>query len=83
MSDESCGRPDEIVRGPTELNRGRLTVLCQVPRQGKTQAINMALSHASAEIVVFADANSIYASGAIRLLVRSFADPSAGTCPAT
>ena len=78
VSDGSTDRTDEIVRGLAELNPGRLTLLRQEPRQGKTQAINMALRHVSAEIVVFADANSIYAPGAIRLLVRSFADPSVG-----
>ena len=78
VSDGSTDRTDEIVRGLAKLTPGRLTFLRQDPRQGKTQAINMALRHVSAEIVVFADANSIYAPNAIRLLVRSFAEPSVG-----
>lgn len=78
VSDGSTDRTDEIVRGFAEANPERVTFLRQEPRQGKTQAINTALSHASAEIVVFADANSIYAPNAIRMLVRSFADPSVG-----
>jgi hypothetical protein len=38
----------------------------------------MALGHTSSDIVVFADANSHYALNALRLLVRSFDDPSIG-----
>lgn len=78
VSDGSTDRTDEIVRGLVDRSEGRLKLLRQEPRQGKTQALNMAIEHASAEIVVFADANSIYSPGAIRSLVRSFADPSVG-----
>jgi cellulose synthase/poly-beta-1,6-N-acetylglucosamine synthase-like glycosyltransferase len=53
-------------------------LLRQEPRQGKTEALNTALRHTFDEIVVFADANSMYAPNALRLLVRSFADPSVG-----
>jgi cellulose synthase/poly-beta-1,6-N-acetylglucosamine synthase-like glycosyltransferase len=53
-------------------------LLRQEPRQGKTQALNLALRHASTDLVVFSDANSIYAPNALRALVRSFADMSVG-----
>lgn len=78
VSDGSTDRTDDIVRGLVARSGGRLRLLCQEPRQGKTQALNMALHHTSADIVVFADANSIYAPNALRSLVRSFADPSVG-----
>ena len=78
VSDGSTDRTDEIVRSLVDRSEGRLTLFRQEPRQGKTQALNMALRHTSAEIVVFADANSIYAPGAIRSLARNFADPSVG-----
>ena len=78
VSDGSTDRTDEIVRGLADRSKGRLRLMRQDPRQGKTQAINMALHHTSADIVVFADANSIYASGAIRSLARNFADPAVG-----
>jgi cellulose synthase/poly-beta-1,6-N-acetylglucosamine synthase-like glycosyltransferase len=78
VSDGSTDRTDDIVRSLVDRNGGRLKLFRQEPRQGKTQALNMALRHTSAEIVVFADANSIYAPGAIRSLVRNFADPSIG-----
>ncbi len=78
VSDGSTDRTDEIVRSLVDSSKGRLKFFRQEPRQGKTQALNMAVGHTSAEIAVFADANSIYAPGAIRSLVRNFADPSIG-----
>jgi cellulose synthase/poly-beta-1,6-N-acetylglucosamine synthase-like glycosyltransferase len=78
VSDGSTDRTDEIVRGLVDRSEGRLRLFRQEPRQGKTQALNMAVEHTSAEIVVFADANSMYSPEAIRSLVRSFADPSVG-----
>ena len=78
VSDGSTDRTDEIVRSLVDRSEGRLKFFRQEPRQGKTQALNMAVGHTSAEIVVFADANSIYAPGAIRSLARNFADSSVG-----
>lgn len=79
ISDGSTDRTDAIVR---ELAAGReettLRLLRQEPRQGKTQALNLAATQGTGEILVFADANSIYAPDAIRRLVRGFADPSVG-----
>jgi len=78
VSDASTDRTDEIVQQLAGHSEGRLRLLRQEPRQGKTQALNTALLHTSADIVVFADANSIYAPDAVRQLVQSFADPSVG-----
>lgn len=76
--DGSTDRTDEIVRGIARHSGGRLKLLRQEPRQGKTQALNMAVTHASGDILVFADANSIYAPDTTRALAQSFADPSVG-----
>ena len=78
VSDGSTDRTDEIVRGLIKQSQGRLRLLRQEPRQGKTQALNLALRHTASEIVVFSDANSIYAPSAVRALVRSFADSGVG-----
>jgi cellulose synthase/poly-beta-1,6-N-acetylglucosamine synthase-like glycosyltransferase len=78
VSDGSTDRTDEIVQGLADRSGGRLKFLRQEPRQGKTQALNLALSHASTDLVVFADANSLYAPNALRTLVRGFADLSVG-----
>lgn len=78
VSDGSTDRTDGIVRDIAERGGGRLRLLRQEPRQGKTQALNRAAAGASGDILVFADANSIYAPDAIRRLVRNFADPTVG-----
>jgi glycosyltransferase involved in cell wall biosynthesis len=78
VSDGSNDRTDEIVRDLAGRSEGRLRLLRQEPRQGKTQALNRAVQETSADMVVFADANSMYAPGAVRALVRNFADPSVG-----
>lgn len=75
VSDESDDGTDEAL---ANLESTRVRVLRQTPRQGKTAALNMALTEVTSDIVVFSDANSIYDSGAIRQLVRNFADPEVG-----
>src|SRR6185295_927187 len=77
VSDASEDGTDEVV---TRLARedGRVRLLRQEPRQGKTSGLNLAMSHANGEIIVFADANSMYRPDAIRMLVRNFADPAVG-----
>ena len=52
--------------------------LLSLPRVGKAQALNRAVAASDSEIIVFSDANSMYATDAIRMLVRSFADPAVG-----
>lgn len=78
VSDGSTDRTDEIVQDLVNRSRGRVRLLRQEPRQGKTLALNTAIDNAPSEIIVFADANSIYAPNALRSLVRSFADSSVG-----
>jgi glycosyltransferase involved in cell wall biosynthesis len=78
ISDGSTDRTEAIVKDLAQGAGGRLRLLRQEPRQGKTQALNRAAAEATGEILVFSDANSIYAPDAIRRLVRSFADPSVG-----
>lgn len=78
ISDGSTDRTDEMVEDLAKHHPGRVRFLRQEPRQGKTQALNKAVPHATGAILVFSDANSIYAPDAIRRLVRGFADPSVG-----
>ncbi len=75
VSDGSTDGTDDIIR--TFGDRG-VQYLRQDPRSGKTAALNRALAHATGEIVVFSDANSIYDAAAVRRLVRVFADPAVG-----
>lgn len=77
VSDESVDGTDEIVAGiASEDDRVRL--MRQVPRQGKTAGLNLAIPEARGEVVVFSDANSIYRPDTIRKLVRNFADSEVG-----
>jgi cellulose synthase/poly-beta-1,6-N-acetylglucosamine synthase-like glycosyltransferase len=52
--------------------------LLALPRLGKASALNAAVESANGEILVFSDANSLYAHGALAALVRPFADPNVG-----
>jgi len=75
VSDGSTDGTDEIVRG---FSDPRVKPLRQIPRAGKTSALNMAVPKTRGEIIVFSDANSIYAPDAIRKLVSNFSDPEVG-----
>jgi glycosyltransferase involved in cell wall biosynthesis len=73
-SDGSDDGTDEIVR--RYADRG--VRLLPLPRRGKAPALNAAVSGARGEILVFSDANSLYAPDALSALVRPFADPLVG-----
>lgn len=48
------------------------------PRVGKNRALNSAVALATNELLVFSDANSIFAQDALQKLASPFADPSVG-----
>lgn len=73
-SDGSSDETDAIVRRYAD-QRVRLLSL---PRQGKIPALNAAVAAATGELLVFSDANSMYAPDALRALVRPFADAEVG-----
>lgn len=50
----------------------------QEGRLGKTMGLNLAMTQVDTDITVFSDANAMYDPGAIRELVRGFADPNVG-----
>ena len=52
--------------------------LLSLPRRGKAHALNAAVAASSGDILVFSDANSMYAPSALRALVRPFADATVG-----
>ena len=75
VSDDSTDGTDKIASGFKDY---RVRLLRQWPRAGKTSALNLAVAQAKGEIIVFSDANSIYAPDAIRNLVSNFSDPEVG-----
>ena len=77
VSDASADRTDDIVR-EFAAREPRVQLLRNEARAGKTAGLNLAIPRARGDIVVFADANSIYRPDAIAKLVRNFADPRVG-----
>jgi len=75
ISDGSTDKTDDIVKRYKEKG---VKLLRQEPRAGKTSALNMAVPEAKGEIIVFSDANSLYASDALTKLVQNFFDKSVG-----
>jgi cellulose synthase/poly-beta-1,6-N-acetylglucosamine synthase-like glycosyltransferase len=75
VSDNSIDQTDEIVKKYEHKN---VKLLKQTPRAGKTAALNIAVPQARGEILIFSDANSIYESKALRMLVQNFSDPTVG-----
>jgi cellulose synthase/poly-beta-1,6-N-acetylglucosamine synthase-like glycosyltransferase len=73
-SDGSTDRTNQILQG----KRARGYRMLLLPRMGKARALNAAVAEARGEILVFSDANSLYAPDAIERLVEPFADPSVG-----
>ena len=74
VSDGSDDGTDDIVRAYEE----RGVRLLAPGRVGKAEALNTAVAASRGEILVFSDANSMYAQDALRELVRPFADPAVG-----
>lgn len=75
VSDGSIDQTDSIVQQFSDCN---VTLIRQEPRAGKTSALNLAITHATGDIVVFSDANSLYATDALRYLVSNFSDQGVG-----
>ena len=75
ISDASTDATDDIVR---EFAPYGVRLARQDARRGKTAGLNDVVPGVSGEIVVFSDANAMYAPDALRMLVRNFADPAVG-----
>jgi cellulose synthase/poly-beta-1,6-N-acetylglucosamine synthase-like glycosyltransferase len=73
-SDASDDGTDAIVRG----YEGSNVRLFSLPRGGKAVALNTVAPRAAGEVLVFTDANTVFAPGTIAALVRPFADPAIG-----
>ncbi len=75
VADGSTDKTVSIVRS---YEKDGVTILHQPLRQGKTAALNRAVSSATGEIVFFSDANTMYDPTVIQKIVRNFHDPSVG-----
>jgi cellulose synthase/poly-beta-1,6-N-acetylglucosamine synthase-like glycosyltransferase len=75
ISDGSTDKTDDIVK---QYEDKGVKLLRREARAGKTSALNMAVPEANGEILVFSDANSLYATDALCNLVQNFSDPGVG-----
>lgn len=73
----SDGSTDATVAIASAADPTRVRIL-DLDRVGKAAALNAAVATATGEILVFSDANSEFASDAVRQLIRPFADPLVG-----
>jgi len=71
------GCDDDTASAARSRGDGRIRVV-SLPRVGKARALNAAVGVATGEILVFSDANSLYARDALRALVAPFADSDVG-----
>jgi cellulose synthase/poly-beta-1,6-N-acetylglucosamine synthase-like glycosyltransferase len=74
-SDGSTDRTDDIVR--SFADRG-VKLVRPEHNVGKSEAVNLAVKHASGEILVFSDATGMYDPRSVRAMAAHFADPRVG-----
>jgi poly-beta-1,6-N-acetyl-D-glucosamine synthase len=72
VTDGSTDSTNAIVAGYAQRH---VRLLYQPQRRGKSAALIRAFPQAQGDVVVFSDANSLFAPGALRALVRNLADP--------
>src|SRR5262249_51469786 len=75
ISDCSDDGTDDIVRSFASRN---VRLVRQQERLGKTSGLNLGVSQARGEFLVFSDANAIYQPDAIRQLMKHFGDSKVG-----
>src|SRR2546425_5819430 len=75
VSDASTDRTNDIVRS---FGKEGVRLIVQETRRGKTAGLNRAIDAARGDIVVFTDANAMYAPDTIATLARYFDDRSIG-----
>ena len=75
ISDGSTDGTDDIVR---EFSSQNVRLIRRERREGKAAALNEVVGCARGEILVFSDANSLFASDAIRRMMENFGDPEVG-----
>jgi hypothetical protein len=75
VSDGSTDGTDDVVKRYPDP---RVTLIRQEPRSGKSVALNRGVAAAHGDVLVFTDANAIFAPGAIARLAAPFDDPRVG-----
>jgi len=79
VSSGSTDNTDEVVRG-FEKKDGRVKLLTQKVRKGKSSAINFFLRHATGDIIILESADTLPLEDTIQKLMNPFDDPKVGMC---
>ena len=74
----SDGSTDGTARVLRRIDDPRFAAVISRIRRGKVRMLNHLMNKVASEIVVFSDANTLYAPEALRRLVRCFQDPRVG-----
>jgi cellulose synthase/poly-beta-1,6-N-acetylglucosamine synthase-like glycosyltransferase len=75
ISDGSTDGTEDIVR---EFSSQNVRLIQREQREGKAEALNQGVRHAGGEILIFSDANSLFAPDAIRRMIENLGDPEVG-----
>ena len=75
VSDGSTDRTNEIL---SSLQDPKIKVVLLPRRKGKSEALNVAVSYAHHDILVFSDASTLFAPDAVKNLTRHFSNPNVG-----
>ena len=75
VSDGSTDRTNALLTAQVEKG---IKLIALAKRRGKAEALNVGVASASHEILVFSDASTVFARGAVRQLARHFSDPTVG-----
>jgi glycosyltransferase involved in cell wall biosynthesis len=74
----SDGSTDDTDRLVATYRDPRVMLVRQEPRAGKSAALNRAIGYARGDVLVFTDANALFAEDALRRLAAPYADPAVG-----
>jgi cellulose synthase/poly-beta-1,6-N-acetylglucosamine synthase-like glycosyltransferase len=75
VSDGSTDRTNQIL---SSLEDPKIEVVLLPKRRGKSEALNVAVSRAHHDILVFSDASTLFAPDAVKNLTRHFSNPKVG-----
>ncbi len=75
---DGCDDGTEVIVRSHAKGDPRILLLRQEVRGGKTVALNRGVARSRGSVLIFTDANSLFAEDAVSKLVRHFADPGIG-----
>jgi len=74
----SDGSTDTTIEKVKSFSDKTVKLFSYSPKRGKAEALNLGISKAEGEIIVFSDARQVFSEGAIKELVSNFCDETIG-----